>query len=371
MIPLMGGLIAIAGVVTPLGLYEALLPSDSIQTPFQYLTDTSSFGSGTPPRSNYSFNRMCGDGNPLQGYIKPCPFSDTVSTVTTYPNGTISYNYPYDVNISIPKVILDTYSSGTDNQTTVSNYFDIQWRRYTITHDDLFNNGSAYLVGAFRYMESLVLNNALQPVEGLVVDTVNGGIGLRNHTIPPGFQYGVTWKEDLLFIEPETVCVDTNLTLDFTIIPTNNNSFTSGISNVVLTDRGGFVNLNRTYPEPDLRNPQKNPDLFGRAYKAAWLNNVYTALWYNVTDEGNATAGTHAFSYLNSELNKTFPIPTDFDGSISGLSALMIDTNYGGYLSASFSGLTNASDPEATVDPFGISSSNFSNISKSLLDAFN
>ncbi|OCK73509.1 hypothetical protein K432DRAFT_430554 [Lepidopterella palustris CBS 459.81] len=362
LIPLMGGLIAIAGVVTPLGLHEALLPSGSIQTPFQYIADTSSFGYGTPPRSNYSFNRMCGDGNPFQGYIKPCPFSDTVSIVTTYPNGTISYDYPYGVDLSIPKTVLDTYSSGTDSETTVSNFFDIQWRRYTTTNDDLYNNGSSYLVGAFRNMESLLLRNTVEPVEGLVVDTVNGGIGFRNHTIPPGFQHGVTWKEDLLFIEPETVCVDTNLTLDYMIIPTKNNSDSGGITNVVLTDRGGFVNLNHTYPEPDLSNPQKNPDLFGRAYKAAWLNNAYTALWYNVTDENNAAAGTRAFSYLNSELNKTFPIPTNFDGSITGLDFLGIGVDYGTYLSASYSGLTNASDPGATLNPFGITPNNFSDI---------
>ena len=33
----MGLLIAIAGVVTPLGLYQALIPADDVQTPFQYL----------------------------------------------------------------------------------------------------------------------------------------------------------------------------------------------------------------------------------------------------------------------------------------------------------------------------------------------
>jgi len=36
-------------------------------------------------------------------------------------------------------------------------------------------------------MESLVLNNTFQPVEGLIVDTVNSGIGFRNHTVPLGF----------------------------------------------------------------------------------------------------------------------------------------------------------------------------------------
>jgi hypothetical protein len=157
----LGILIALAGVITPLGLYETLLPSNDIQTPFQYLADSSSFGYATPPRSNYTFNRMCGSGDPLLGAIKPCPFSDTVSTVTSFPNGNISYEYPYGVNLSIPQVIWDTYSSGTNNQTTISNYFDIQWRRYTTYSDSLFNNGSAYLIGTYRSYDTLILNDAV------------------------------------------------------------------------------------------------------------------------------------------------------------------------------------------------------------------
>jgi hypothetical protein len=150
-------------------------------------------------------------------------------------------------------------------------------------------------------METLILNNAFQPVEGLIVDTVNGGIGFRNHIFPPGFQHGVTWTEDLLFIEPETVCVDTNLTLNFTIATTPNTS--TIITNLVLTDRGGFANLHHTIPEFNISDPQRNPDLFGRAYTAAWLNNFYTALYYNVTDE------SQAFTYLDSFVEKTFPLP--------------------------------------------------------------
>jgi hypothetical protein len=314
---------------------------------------------------------MCGDGNLLQGYIKPCPFSDTISTVTDFPNGTISYNYPYGVNLSIPQVIWDTYSSGTNNQTTISNYFDIQYRRYTTYSDDMFNNGSAYLIGTFRSYESLVSNDAVQPVEGLVVDMINGGIGFRNHTFPPGFQYGATWQEDLLFIEPETVCVDTNLTIDYTFQMDKNNS--NGWTDVVLTDRGGFVNLNHRYPEPNLTNPQVNADLWGRAYKAAWLNNAYTALWYNITDAKNDSSGTQSFSYMNSEINSTFIIPTDNStgSTLTGLDFLVIggDT-YGSYLSDSATGISNYSDPSSATNPFRITSNNFSDISKAPKNPF-
>jgi hypothetical protein len=155
--------------------------------------------------------------------------------------------------------------------------------------------------------------------------------------------------------------VDTNLTIDYTYQLNQNKS--DGWTNVVLTDRGGFVNLNHTYPEPNLTNPQINPDLWGRAYKAAWLNNAYTALWYNVTDANNASAGTHSFSYLNSEINSTFILPGNF---FEGLDSLVIggDT-YGSYLSDSMSGISNSSDPSLQTNPFGITSNNFSDISKS------
>ena len=181
----MGILIAIAGVVTPLGLYQALVPADGTDTPFEYLKDTSPFGYGTPPRSNLSFNRVCGTMGPI-----PCPFSDTIAIFSSDGNW-YNYSYPYSYDMAIPKVVMDTYSSGVDNTTTISNYFDIEWRRYLTTSDNDYNNGSTYLVSSFRNMESLILNNATEPVEGLIVDTKKGGIGFRNHTVPPQFPHGV------------------------------------------------------------------------------------------------------------------------------------------------------------------------------------
>jgi hypothetical protein len=361
----MGALIALAGVITPLGLFEALVPAENTETPFQYLKDLSPFGYGTPPRTNLTFNRQCG----YFGLV-PCPFTDTVAIVTQDDTGAVNFTYPSGYNINIPDIISEIYSSGTDDKTTISNYFDIQWRRYVTKSDKQFNNGSLYLASAFRNMDSLILNNAMQPVEGLIVDTVNGGIGLRNHTIPPGFHYGVTWEEDLLFIEPETVCVDTNLTLDYST-PLSPNISTQ-IIDLVLTDRGGFINLNQIYPEPDLSDPQKNADLFGRAYKAAWLNNVWTALYFNVTDSNNSTKGTHAFSYLNSELGKTYPLPPPIDGVIGGFDSLVLTVNYGDYLQLTYGGSTpgiaNTSSPADSAppsNPFNVNIGNFSDISKS------
>jgi hypothetical protein len=281
-------------------------------------------------------------------------------------NGSSQSNFPYGYNTSIPQIIMDIYSSGTEQNTTVSNFFDIQWRRYYMASGPKFDNDSAYLISGFRSMQSLVTNDKVQVVEGLVVDMVNGSVGFRNHTFPPGFQHGATWSEDLLFVEPETVCVNTNLTIDYNIAPAVNG--TTIVSNLVLTDRGGFVNLNHTYPAPNITNPQANPDLWTRAYTAAWLNNAYSALYYNVTDDNNHTSGRTAFSYMNSAVNKTFQLPLPGNTADAFL-ALMITQNFGDFLGidGGNTALPNATDPASTsqpINPFNIQVSNFSDIGK-------
>ncbi|KAH8668430.1 hypothetical protein BX600DRAFT_548781 [Xylariales sp. PMI_506] len=354
LMPFVGILFAVGSIVTPLGLSSAILPDDDVRGQFVYAVDPSPFGYGTPPRSNYSWSRICGSESLLVG-PRPCPFSDTIVIITHFPNGTVDYDYPYSINTAVPDVIFDTYSSGTSDNTTVSNYFDIQWRRYATMRARLFDNGTDFLVADNRNMESLVLTNKIQPVEGLVVNAIDGGVGFRNHTVPPGFKYGVKWEEDLLFVQPETVCVDTNLTLDFTINASPENS-TDGTSGLFLTDRGGFINMNRTYPEPDLTDPQANADLYGRAYKAAWLHNWFTALYFNVTNPHNKTSGQAAFQYLNSEINKTFVLTPLI--SIAELQYLTLSPTFGDYVK----GVPNITDM-SSFNPFGITSENYTDIS--------
>src|SRR5437764_13557078 len=75
LIPLMKALIAIAGVVTPLGLYDALGPANSVAAPFSYAKDASPFGTATPLRSNLSFSRKCSSGHGLLQGPAHCPYS--------------------------------------------------------------------------------------------------------------------------------------------------------------------------------------------------------------------------------------------------------------------------------------------------------
>jgi hypothetical protein len=217
-------------------------------------------------------------------------------------------------------------------------------------------------------MDSVLLENTYRAIEGLIVDTMKGGIGFRSHTIPVGFPNGVSWQEDILFIGPETVCVDSNLTLDFSIINYPGNG--TEISDLVLTDRGGFANLNPAVPSFDRSDPQKNPDIYGRAYQAAWQSNALTALYYNIIEPFNDTGSMMPLSAVNSFIGKTY--------SISGLtyddsspSILAISPDFGYYLSELYvnappasSSQPASSDSGIPTNPFNVSASMFGNISK-------
>ncbi|KAH8585295.1 hypothetical protein B0O99DRAFT_749133 [Bisporella sp. PMI_857] len=354
---LLGVLISIAAVITPLGLYQTLGHGKITQASFKYINDPSPYGYATPPRGNATFSRVC--INELNSVTdtsnlvpRPCPFTDTEEIVVWLPTG-VNYTYPYSYDLNIPQVITDIYSSGTRDDTTVSNYFDIQWRQYLMANNTDYNNNSLYTVGTFRKMESLLLHNTYEPIEGLVVDTVKGSIGFRNHTVPDGFPNGVSWEEDLLFIEPETAC---------------EKYIYRGL---VLTDRGGFANLDRAVPTFDRSDSQKNPELYGRAYKAAWMSNAFSALYYNIVQPFNGTDGMDLspLSTVNSFIGKTYSISGSTYSSNTGQSILTISPDYGTYLLELFNGAPSDNSTRAPSDsgfptnPFNVSANMFRNIS--------
>ena len=297
LIPLALILVAISSIVTPLGLLDTIISGDEIVAPFEYVSDTSPFGYGTPIRTDLGFSRRCGGFVPYQ-----CPGSNTVVNRTDT-EGTQSADVPFGYNVTIPQNLINLYSSGSRGSTSLSSLFDIQWRQYSIRQNDDINNGSLFLHGSFRQLQSLVLSDALEPVEGLIVDMKNGGIGLRNHTLPKDMRHGATWTEDLLFIEPETQCVDTNVTINFKIPQIAPDYMDPVVEDLVLTDAGGFVDINKTYPLYNRDDIQADPDLRGRAYKAAWMWNANTMAFYNVTNPN-----PNVFSYLNSSIGRTFPL---------------------------------------------------------------
>jgi hypothetical protein len=133
-------------------------------------------------------------------------------------------------------------------------------------------------ISHFSTTESLILRNGIFAVGGLIVDMDTPGIGLWNHTLPADAPNGAVWSEDVLWLEPVSACVDTNLTVDYTLhdIGSINDAKTFNI-----TDRGGFFNLTPDYPSfiPD----GQNVNLGWHAYRGAVLSNFFTMESFNVT----------------------------------------------------------------------------------------
>jgi hypothetical protein len=340
------GILSIASVITPLGLYETIAPgSSAVQQSFVYSPDTGAMGYDTLPRSNLPFNRQCG----FVGWVN-CPVSNTVVIMNDTAQ---TINYPYGVNITIPQEKIDAFQSGLETMSpTVSSVWDIQWRSYNILSDSALNNGSKYVTGSFRQMQTMVLET---------VNTQTGGIGFRNHTTPSSSSYGNTWSEDLLFIEPQTSCVDMNITLDFVL----NATYSSvEITGVVLTDRGGFANANKTQPrEPNNYNAQLDLDPQRRAYKGAWLSNSLTMAYLNVT---NPAVGQyeHSFAYLNSAVGKQFPLTKGGLSSSLSYNTFLTSPTWGDFLDLTLDGSSNSTNTSTSTYPnsFNVSIEDFASV---------
>ena len=271
-------LISAAAIVTPLGLYQVIEPSDSFDLePFHYAQDNSPFGYGSPARMAGPFSRNCGDSK------EPCPGSWKNATCTQKGLAEVCTGVTYDR--AIPEILSSTLRDRASTLNgSVSSIFDIQWRTQT-NASDAFGALGWYVKSAYRQIGILVLDPTIQLVDGLLVDAQNGGIGFRNHTVPLSVhEYGSTWDEDILFVEPETQCVNLNVTFEFQL--TQNSTGRLAPTNLTLRDQGGFSPLSRTSPDlsvPEDGNGQGHLDLRERAYKAAWLNNFLTLAYFNRT----------------------------------------------------------------------------------------
>ncbi|EXK29547.1 hypothetical protein FOXG_11880 [Fusarium oxysporum f. sp. lycopersici 4287] len=307
MVPLLALLISLAGVITPLGLYEQdENASESISATFQYVKDTSTFLQGTSPRDNKTFTRTC-NYSPM--CLAPCPYTSDVTIISS--DGLQSNcSILYGTNTTVPNILHDIYMSGTKKRrTTISNYFDIEWRQITAQYNKNYNNGTPIAVGVFRPLESFALREDIRPVEGLIVDSENGGVGLRNHTLPVGHTQGATWTEDLLFLEPETECVNLNVSIDFEISTSSKSSSGIAVTKLFMTDHGGLVHINKTNPEHDAENNGNKPDLKTRAYQAAWYTNGINMLFMNISDPTDKIKGVKAFDRIDSKIGKKWKLP--------------------------------------------------------------
>ncbi|KAJ9602902.1 hypothetical protein H2200_012682 [Cladophialophora chaetospira] len=355
--PLALGLVAVAAIVTPLGLYDDILPSKTPQSvAFTYMQDPGPMGYGTPARSNLGFTRTCGGFLPVQ-----CP--GTTVEITYFQNDTYAEanitNDDYDMRI--PKVLAELYQSGLAQQPqSVSSFFDVQSRYYSFELQRGVINGARYIVSVFRYLSNMVLNNAIEAVEGLVVNTISGGIAFRNHTVPQNIDLGAAWSEDLLWIAPETQCVDTNISIEFRIPLTNGLTSSTDLANISLIDNGGFANLKQEWPHVNVTDSQNDPNLRGRAYKAAWMVNAYTMLIMNLT-----RPSPDAFGYMKSKVGDKYPV-TRHQTPGAKLSGIYMTNLWQSLLDpeAYSSNYTLDDAPNSNYsNPWGIDWSNFTDIS--------
>ena len=295
--------ISIAAIITPLGLYDLVAASSSpVLAIFVYVEDPGAFGSATLARNGLPFTRYCGP-------LEPCPGMHTNAYANTTSNdSSVIWHYEYDT--FVPASIGEIYQSGlaTSSQ-TLSSFFDLEWRRYSYNQRDPYKNinyNKTYPVGNFRPAAQIGLDDNIELIEGLVIDTDHGGIGLRNHSIPVDLVSGGVWTEDILFIEPETMCVPTNLSIEFRLP-----EFGTFLENMSLIDHGGFHNINRSFhddvfekedwPMPTESPGQDDPRLEERAWRAAWVMSYELMLYLNVT-----RPAPPAFPYLDSHEGKHF-----------------------------------------------------------------
>jgi hypothetical protein len=251
-------LVAVSGVMSPIGLGEDIVRGPLVSATFGYAPDPSIFGEGTPSRVDYVLSRTCGR--------KPCPGVNSSDTVTS-PYGPL-------IRPNIPQNVSECFRSGTNGFGDLRcNPFEIQFRQFltsTLVDNttDLTNT-----TGSFEMLESILLDDVLEVREGVIIDAIKGGIGLRNHTVPiePRMKYGAEWTEEILWIEPVTTCVDTNWTLELQaqLLPFSQ-SPNLAVSKLVIVNKG-YTGGNAVYKGPTVvPASQSDPRLEERVSIAAY-----------------------------------------------------------------------------------------------------
>ncbi|KAL4883983.1 hypothetical protein BJY04DRAFT_215865 [Aspergillus karnatakaensis] len=286
-------LLIIVGVATPLGLSDKLQLGTPHSVAWTYVQDPGALAAGTPDRAQYNYTRLCGYFNcpGVDGGYKAWFDDDFLSKYFQFDNATDI------VDLRIPGNVSDVFTSGTAGK-TIASLFDIQYRSYlfdssayteesNFTYDDMdtlpIQNNTVYTSGSIVALQSFATNNRVELVEGLVVDTISGGVGFRNHTIPADIGLGVEWQEEILWIEPVTECVDLNLTIEFNKLLWYAPSIRREES--FLVDHGGMSNLPDEEPLFDLTDAQSDPKLSETSYKVAVWTNLYTAAYFNLTSD--------------------------------------------------------------------------------------
>lgn len=284
----------VTGFVTPLGLTDDIVPITRSSITFSYAKDVSRFGNSTPPRPVAPLSRDCNRN------ILFCP-GGLISVKKDFNS---SYNLkPSDFNATthIPANLTAMFTSATKGS-TVAGAFDIQYRSWSMASSPDFDGNKSYVKGAKRHVDMLLSSDKTVLVEGIIADMQHGGIGFRNHTVPADLQRGVTWDEDILWLEPDISCVNTNLSLHVTLGKRE-------ISALTLVDQGGFANLRHGVPSKGWINPDRSQlNTRYQADRSAWLHNVMASIYRNISRPADAKYG------LNVTLGKEYAMNPNISG---------------------------------------------------------
>ncbi|KAG2184425.1 hypothetical protein INT43_000334 [Umbelopsis isabellina] len=321
-------LIALTGIVTPLGLQDIIIDMDSTLQTMSYVKDNGPMGEVTSPRSKYQENRLCGDW-PSQG----CPGSPVGLS-----GGSSSVSAQVAANIT-----------STFNSTDYQSPFNIQYRRYTTQVQGGVNNNQPMTIGALNKMQSFILGDDLIAVEGAIVDTTNNpGIGLMQHSFP-NEEGESSWSREILWLEPESACVDTNLTVRYQI-SSDLKFITNG--STVIVDNGGIADLTTIQPSP-YKDNNTFIDLAYHAYTGAVWSNLATMRAFNTTRNTSQIGKTYQI-YPNT-LTSPFPgqlgfLPLNFIPLIANANATGTVWDVSNYIDAYCRGY-NATDIQDGTKP--------------------
>ncbi|KAJ7226317.1 hypothetical protein C8J57DRAFT_1197617 [Mycena rebaudengoi] len=303
-------LVVIAGVVMPLGLSNGPARQTSLRSvPATFVADTSPMGLATSPRTVYKYGRICGGFSPVA-----CPGNTEGTTAALAP------------------AVIDRFNA------TPYGPFGMQFRRY---YDGNSGKNYSMTIPQYSMTESIILRKGIFAVGGLIVDLEKPGIGLWNHTFPAKSPNGAVWEEDVMWIEPVSTCIDANLTVDYELHDLDDLTAARKFN---LTDRGGFFDLTRDYPEMS-RDGQKL-DLWQHAWKGVVLSNFFSMQALNNLTRNESYSG-RSFALNSNQTNiisagkmQTVALPVLIDPSKPGVGA-DLTTSCRGYGGTDTANITN------------------------------
>ncbi|KAF9444303.1 hypothetical protein P691DRAFT_796657 [Macrolepiota fuliginosa MF-IS2] len=267
-------LVTVAGILLPLGLGDGpLVPADSRPTNAQYIPDNSPLASSTTRnRAQFAYGRFCSLSD--SGPPTPCPGNHDPNTTAIAPP------------------LIEIFNS------TPHGPFTVQYR---------------------WFHTSFILRNDTFVTEGVIVDMspTHPGIGFWNQTLPKLINGG-TWSQDLLWLEPVTECIDTNLTFDYFMVE---GGIKSHFESINISDYGGFVDLAPT--DPIINDNGQDVDLIQHAYKGAVLSNAYTMPALNATRQSSFVGASYPladrhqgnvtyFNTVGAQVDTVNPIPISY-----------------------------------------------------------